>query len=602
MKQMKRWLSILLLLGMLLALLPVTAFAADSGSLTAGKPTQQEIVEKSEEITDATTLFVTQPSVSSPYATGKLTDELLESGVSYLNFYRYVAGLPQVQLSAGLNENAQYGAVLLAAVNQLSHYPAQPADMADDFYSQGLSATSTSNIYCSYGYSVNRILQYAVDAFMSDEDTYNMDRVGHRRWILNPRLLNVGFGYAKASSGTPWNYVTLKVFDQSGAKVDYDFVSWPASGHFPQQLFGSDVPWSITLNPEKYQNPNQSQVKVVLTRESDGRKWVFDGTTGEPVSESQAYLTVNNVGYGVSNCIIFRPVCSEIGAYEGTYTIDVSGIYTRSGAAAALHYEIDFFDLYNPTGCSGTDIVTQPTCTQPGQASHSCRFCGSGYSETLDALGHSWNGGDLTVEPTPERDGVVTFQCTRCGETKTQTVTFENPFVDVAEGLYYTEAVKWALREEITNGVSDFQFAPEDPCTRAQIVTFLWRAAGSPAPASGENPFTDVPGGTWYSDAVLWAVEEGITKGYGSETTFCPDQECTRAEIVTFLHRYAQLPAPSSSANPFVDVPAGQWYTDAVLWAVETGITNGHGSATTFCPELACTRGQIVTFLYRAMN
>ncbi|MBQ7801716.1 MAG: S-layer homology domain-containing protein [Oscillospiraceae bacterium] len=176
-------------------------------------------------------------------------------------------------------------------------------------------------------------------------------------------------------------------------------------------------------------------------------------------------------------------------------------------------------------------------------------------------------------------------------------------FIDVEEDEYYYDSVLWAKAQGITAGYGrEATFCPDLACTRAQVVTFLWRAAGSPAPASGENPFTDVPGDTWYSDAVLWAVEEGITNGYGSETTFCPDETCTRAQVVTFLHRYEGTEAPQSAENPFVDVPAGEWYHDAVLWAAEQQITAGYGDSTTFCPDLVCTRGQIVTFLYRAMQ
>ena len=182
--------------------------------------------------------------------------------------------------------------------------------------------------------------------------------------------------------------------------------------------------------------------------------------------------------------------------------------------------------------------------------------------------------------------------------------TSGNPFVDVPQDSYYYDAALWAADLGITAGYGSAEtFCPDLACTRAQVVTFLWRAAGEPVPRSSANPFVDVVNSqntSWYYTAVLWAAEEGITAGYGSDTTFCPDQECSRAEIVTFLHRYAGTPAPASTNNPFVDVPAGEWYTNAVLWAVEEGITNGLGSTTTFCPNSVCNRAQIVTFLYRA--
>ena len=169
-------------------------------------------------------------------------------------------------------------------------------------------------------------------------------------------------------------------------------------------------------------------------------------------------------------------------------------------------------------------------------------------------------------------------------------------FVDVPSGSYYEDAVDWAVANGITTGTDAAHFSPDGICTRAQAVTFLWRAAGRPAPESRAMPFTDVPADSYYYDAVLWAVENGITKGTSS-TTFSPDDTCTRAQIVTFLWRSEQSPAAGSS-NPFTDVSADAYYADAVLWAVKEAITTGT-TRTTFSPDAECTRAQIVTFLWR---
>ncbi len=170
-------------------------------------------------------------------------------------------------------------------------------------------------------------------------------------------------------------------------------------------------------------------------------------------------------------------------------------------------------------------------------------------------------------------------------------------FVDVAEGSYYEEAIDWAVEKGITNGVSSNMFAPNDPCTRAQIVTFLWRAAGSPAPKSMSS-FTDVPADAFYAKAVAWAVENGITSGTG-EGKFSPNSTCTRAQAVTFLYRASGSPAVSGSAE-FSDVATNAYYADAVAWAAKKGITTGIGGGL-FGSDNDCTRGQIVTFLWRAM-
>ena len=169
-------------------------------------------------------------------------------------------------------------------------------------------------------------------------------------------------------------------------------------------------------------------------------------------------------------------------------------------------------------------------------------------------------------------------------------------FVDVATGSYYEDAVDWAVENGITKGTDDTHFSPDGICTRAQAATFLWRAAGSPKPETRTMPFTDVPAGSYYYDAVLWAVENGITKGT-SNTTFSPNMTCTRAQIVAFLWRSEKSPA-AGTANLFVDVKSTAYYADAVLWAVKEDITKGTTN-TTFSPDADCTRAQIVTFLWR---
>jgi len=169
-------------------------------------------------------------------------------------------------------------------------------------------------------------------------------------------------------------------------------------------------------------------------------------------------------------------------------------------------------------------------------------------------------------------------------------------FVDVATGSYYEDAVDWAVENGITQGTDDTHFSPDGICTRAQAVTFLWRAAGSPKPETRTMPFTDIPAGSYYYDAVLWAVENDITKGT-SDTTFSPNMTCSRAQIVTFLWRSEKSPAVGT-ANPFADVKSAAYYADAVLWAAKKDITKGTTN-TTFSPDADCTRSQIVTFLWR---
>ena len=199
-----------------------------------------------------------------------------------------------------------------------------------------------------------------------------------------------------------------------------------------------------------------------------------------------------------------------------------------------------------------------------------------------------------------ESVGAVTsysFENVRKAHTIAVSFAKVKAFVDVPAGSYYEDAVNWAVENGITQGTDDTHFSPDDVCTRAQMVTFLWRAAGSPKVENGKNPFTDVKADAYYYDAVLWAVEKGVTSGT-SATTFSPDATVTRGQTVTFLYRNAGSPEVSGTM-PFTDVEADAYYAKAVQWAVQQKITTGT-SETTFSPMSDCTRGQIVTFLYRA--
>ena len=174
-------------------------------------------------------------------------------------------------------------------------------------------------------------------------------------------------------------------------------------------------------------------------------------------------------------------------------------------------------------------------------------------------------------------------------------------FRDVLDsGRFYYEPVYWAFRANprITNGADATHFEPGKPCTRAHVVTFLWRAAGCPAPGSTKTGFRDLKSGAFYEKAVAWAVENGITNGV-SKTKFDPDAPCTRAQIVTFLWRFKGSVKPESAATSFEDLKPGAYYAKAVAWAVENRVTNGL-SKTAFAPDETCTRGQAVTFLFRA--
>jgi C1A family cysteine protease len=303
----------------------------------------------------------------------------------------------------------------------------------------------------------------------------------------------------------------------------YQGDSVPALGH----SFGD---WAVTAQP----TCTEAGVKTrTCTRCSE--------------TETQS---VDPLGHDYS-AVVTEPTCTEEG--YTTHTCSRCGdSYTDSAV--------------NPLGHNWDEgvVTLEPTENEDGERLYTCLRCGATRTEVIPRLNQT------------------------------------NPFVDVAEGKYYYDAVLWAYYHDprITSGTDATHFSPNAPCTREQIVFFLWAAAGKPAPEGNGVPFTDVKAGKYYYEAVLWAREQGITNGI-SESLFGVGKYCTREQIVTFLWRNAGSPEPAETENPFQDVSANAYYATAVRWAVELGVTGGTGP-NTFSPKKLCTRAEVVTFLYKA--
>ena len=290
------------------------------------------------------------------------------------------------------------------------------------------------------------------------------------------------------------------------------------------------------------------------------------------------------------NCAVFTIYGFSTFELSGTVTY-VAPSYSSGSSSSDPTYAVSA-----PSKTENGSVTVSPKSASKGDTVTVTVKPDSGYVlETLTVTDK--NGNELTLKD--KGDGKYTFTMP-AGKVEVKATFMEdnsmlNFFYDVPNGAYFYEAVKWAVENGITTGVGNDLFAPEQPCTRAQIVTFLWRAAGSPEPKTASS-FTDVPANAYYAKAVAWAVENGITNGM-TETTFAPDATCTRGQSVTFLHRALKGTA-SSSAN-FTDVKSDAFYADAINWAVANNVTNGT-SNTTFSPNADCTRAEIVTFLYRA--
>ena len=391
---------------------------------------------------------------------------------------------------------------------------------------------------------------------------------------------------AKAAAGME---ITLTATPDKG----YHFKEW-------QVISGG-----VTIKDDKFTMPSANvEVKAIFEKDAPPAPTeftvIFDGNGGTP---SVGSMTTTN------QKLPSLPSASR----SGSYSFD--GWYTKKSGGTEITTDTEFF--------ADTTVYAHWTYTGSGGGNGYSYYtikatAGAGGSISPSGNVSVREGRDQTFTITPDKGYAVanvkidgksigaaksyTFENVR--RTHTIEVIFMkangNPqtgvFVDVATGSYYEDAVDWAVENGITQGTDDTHFSPDGICTRAQAVTFLWRTAGSPASKTHAMPFTDVPVGSYYYDAVLWAVENGITKGT-SDTTFSPNMICTRAQIVVFLWRSEKSPA-AGTANPFADVKSTAYYADAVLWAVKENITKGTTN-TTFSPDADCTRAQIVTFLWR---
>ncbi|KAB8129190.1 hypothetical protein F9U64_15505 [Gracilibacillus oryzae] len=309
----------------LCCILPVTNISAAELDFL-NKEEIKRLAQEVENI-DSNQIYEVEPKVTYPYKLGKVDQSLIDQALLGTNFVRKLAGLPgDVVLDPQLNDKAQHGAMLLAVSDDFTHTPRKPEKMSQKLYEKGYQSTSSSNI--SYGR--DNLWENIKEGYMPDTG-HNINQLGHRRWILNPSLKKTGFGLVDLNG-------TMQVFDQSRKdSVNYDYIAWPVA-NFPSELFKGDHPWSVSLNPEKYQAPDISKVEVVLTREKDQKQWTFNQN-----SDNRNYFNVDNQNFGINNAIIFRP--KGISLYEGKYHVKVTGIQNLKGEPVSIEYETDFFAM-----------------------------------------------------------------------------------------------------------------------------------------------------------------------------------------------------------------------------------------------------------------
>lgn len=351
---MKTKVSIILTMALCITLGSSYVRADDTSASTAkginvAYHTQEEIRnfcnENDVTLRDALT-YAQEPVVSGDYSAGKLSDETLDSAVKMLNCVRYIAGISyNVKVTDSYNSLAQTATLVNYVNNRLSHYPEKPADMDESLYELGVEGASSSNIaWASWkGCSMNWTI---VDSWMEDGDDYNIDRVGHRRWLINPKMKYTGFGAVSGNRGT---YSAVYAFDTKNSKAAEYGVAWPAQ-NMPVEYFGAGFPWSVSMGS----TVDISSVKVKLTRESDNKTWNFSS------SEADGYFNVNNDGYGQKGCIIFRPDTDEDYEAGDVYNVSITGL----GDGKDVSYSVNFFELgkiSKPTEVPTTEPTVSPT-------------------------------------------------------------------------------------------------------------------------------------------------------------------------------------------------------------------------------------------------
>ena len=341
-------------------------------------------------------------------------------------------------------------------------------------------------------------------------------------------------------------------------------------------------------------------LKAISAVSVDGRSYAASGRGAVTIIKDGGVIDLAATQFSKGDGATYSMVVKATGYQDLTFTLETpkqsnhSSGSSGSSSSGSSSGSGSNYAVSAPSAKNGT-ITVSPKSASKGDIVTITVKPDKGYElEMLKALDKDGDALKLT-----EKNGKYTFKMPSGKVTIKASFVEEVPeqlFKDVPANAYYYEAVKWAQEKGITGGIGNGLFGPNDPCTRAQIVTFLWRAAGSPEPETRAMPFTDIPVGSYYYDAVLWAVENGITGGTG-DGKFSPDATCTRAQSVTFLYRAAGSPAVSGSAE-FGDVSTTAFYADAVAWAAKKGITTGIGGGL-FGSGNDCTRGQIVTFLWR---
>lgn len=484
------------------------AYTAYADSVyTINYPTQEQIINKYNQLgldLNSRTTYTENFSTSAPYAMGDISDFDRQNALNALNFCRYIAGLPaDVEILPEYNEFAQASSLVNATNNVLSHEPVQPAGMPADLYQMGYDGSSHSNIAMGY----NNLADSIISGYMEDSDSYNIDRVGHRRWILYPELKYTGVGQVG-------RYSALYVIGDKKREGTFkgDYVAWPPP-YMPMEIYNSysgNYAFSVTLG-NSYDAPDLAKVKVTVTSAKLGKTWNLDrGSTA-----TTQYLNVNNEYYADPKCIIFN-----VGMFpeDDRVSVNITGI-TKGGAESPITYDVKFFSLATSHIHNyKISSIKAASCSATGVKTFICDECGDTYSESIPKTEHNYSN-DWTIdkEPTCGAEGSKSRHCTVCDE-KTDITPIERP------PHKYTESLTKIATCETEGIISKI-------CSVCNYAT-------TEAIPKIEHTFTD----EWITDALPTCIAEG------SKSHHC--SVCGEKKDVTALPKTEHLYSSKTTSDP----------------------------------------------------
>ncbi|MDT0125408.1 S-layer homology domain-containing protein [Paenibacillus sp. RRE4] len=477
-----------------------TAYAEQVDSLLPER-SQQEIVQKWNEwmhVDQTAPMFTETPSTVFPYSAGLLNERYLEQGLNAANFYRYIAGMSgDLVLDPTLNMQAQHGAVVVSTGGQLSHSPEQPADMPKDFFDKGYTSASSSNLHVTSNGKFN-VLAGSIMGYMNDSDASNIDRVGHRRWILSPKLQRIGFGLAAHQEEERTRYYNaMQVFDKSRTQVTpYNYSLFPNQGDFPIEAFGALQAWSVQLNRDVFAKPELEKVQVEMIRTSDQRKWTFNQQEKtefpseyynvDPSNKrwfEQAYFNVETTNFGDNSAIIFRPDDIQLFKNGDTFQVHITGLQKKDGSPAEISYTTRFFHI---------DGRQEPTLTQirPAKSDVTLRVGETADIPLITAIlgdGTSYTPySNLTYTTSSDK---IVIRNGRIAGTKVGKAELHIRFggketvvsVTVKKMPNYTDIqnhwakhdILWAIQQNMVSGDND-TFRPNDQVSEAEFLSMLF--------------------------------------------------------------------------------------------------------------------------------